>query len=461
MTLGVRQHDGGRSSPARGTPWVLLASAGTAVCASAVLGFRLASFVVMVTTEVVFFAFFLRHFAFAIAALRTARTDLANPSAAVNDGALPSVSVLVACRDEESVIDGLLGSLCALDYPSDRIELIVVDDGSRDRTAELLTSWAALVPTLRVVRRSPGSTGGKSGALNTGLAYARGDVIVVFDADHQPRPDAVRRLASHFEDPAVAAVQGRCEVRNGPDSPLAQLVAVDYLAGYLVNEYGRQSLFQLPAYGGANCAVRASTLREVDGWNEDSVTEDTDLTLRLVLRGQRVRFDVNAVDTEEGVVTFRRYWRQRYRWARGHQQAWRDFRRAVWRSPRLSPVEKVETTMFLLAFHVPVLGSLGLGMVAISLSGIAQPSPLVETFVLWTLLFLGPLLELGSGLLVAGADRRRAGVIVLFLPVFFVSIALCTKAWFDGILGGSYAWVKTKRTGDASPAALGAGAGSA
>ena len=74
-------------------------------------------------------------------------------------------------------------------------------------------------------------------------------------------------------------MQGRCVVRNSVQSRLARSIAIDYFSGYLVNEYGRQALFELPAYGGANCAVRVSTLRRLGGWNTESVTEDTDLTL--------------------------------------------------------------------------------------------------------------------------------------------------------------------------------------
>ena len=78
--------------------------------------------------------------------------------------------------------------------------------------------------------------------------------------------------------------------------------------------------------------MRASTLRRLGGWNTDSVTEDTDLTLRVVLLGERVRYDITAVDTEEGATTLGRFIRQRYRWARGHQQVWRDYRSLVLRS---------------------------------------------------------------------------------------------------------------------------------
>jgi cellulose synthase/poly-beta-1,6-N-acetylglucosamine synthase-like glycosyltransferase len=326
---------------------------------------------------------------------------------------------------------------------------MVVDDGSTDGTGAVLAGLAAQDARLVCIHRPPGATGGKSGALNAARAHATGDVIVVFDADHRPRRDCVRRLVRHFQDERVAAAQGRCEISNGGDSPLSRLVQIDYLSGYLVNEYGRQCLFELPAYGGANCAVRASSLRAAGGWNEDSVTEDTDLTLRLVLAGERVRYDVTAVDEEEAVQTLGHYWRQRYRWARGHQRAWRDYRRAVWTSRRLTLAQKIETTMFLLAFHLPVVSGLGLVLVGLWAAGVAAPAAYVNPYFLWTLLFLGPLAELGTGLVIARAGRRYALVLPLFLPLFLVSIALCTKAWVDGLLGRPYAWVKTARAGDA------------
>jgi cellulose synthase/poly-beta-1,6-N-acetylglucosamine synthase-like glycosyltransferase len=413
----------------------------------AVLGVDRTTSVVAVFTEVVFILFFLRHFAFAVSALQSASSDIESPPLE-DPGFVPPVSVLVACKNEQSVVEGMVGALLALDYPADRLQLIVVNDASTDRTAELLDAIAAAEPRLTCLHRSPDAVGGKSAALNDALPLVTGDVVVVFDADHQPDSRVVRRLVSHFRDPRVAAVQGRCEIRNEGDSPLARLIAIDYMAGYLVNEYGRQSLFELPAYGGANCAVRVSSLQAAGGWNPNTVTEDTDLTVRLLLGGSRIRYDVNAVDREEGVVTLERFWRQRYRWARGHQQVCRDYRRFVWSAPHLSLWQKVELTMFLYVFHLPVVSAVGLVVVGAWSMGLAQPMSSVNTAVFWTLLFLGPLLELGAGVLIAEADRRYVRVMAYFLPLFFISIALCTKAWLDGLAGRPYGWVKTQRSAD-------------
>jgi cellulose synthase/poly-beta-1,6-N-acetylglucosamine synthase-like glycosyltransferase len=437
-------------------PWTLVAFAGVTALLVALFGANNVSAITASLLAVVFFIFLMRHMAFAASALWTAPFDMKTRSG-FDFGYRPFVSVLVPCRNEELVVEGTVTTLLALDYPHELIELIMIDDGSDDATGEILDRLCAEHPRLRCIHRAPDAGGGKSGALNTALEELRGEIVIVFDADHKCRFDVVKRLVRHFADPNVAAVQGRCIVRNSEESSLAKTIAIDYYCGYLVNEYGRQALYNLPAYGGANCAVRVSEVRALGGWNAESVTEDTDLTLRLVLSGKRVRYDVTAIDTEEGVHTFRRFWRQRYRWARGHQEAWRDYRRAVWRSPTLSRAEKIETTMFLLVYHVPLLCSLGVLLIMLRVLGIVTWGSSVDLTPIATLLFLGPLVELASGLIVSNAPRRSALGVLLFLPSYLLFTIVCTKAWFDGVLGRPYSWHKTPRTGhgqDAPPELL-------
>ena len=132
-----------------------------------------------------FIAFFVRHFAFAVAAMRSAPVDLTAPL--VDTGYRPAVSVLVACKDEEATVEALVASLAALDYPDDLIEVIVVDDGSIDRTGEILDRLAQRgTPAHRASTARPGPGGGKSGALNAALELVRSEIVVVFDADHRP-----------------------------------------------------------------------------------------------------------------------------------------------------------------------------------------------------------------------------------------------------------------------------------
>jgi cellulose synthase/poly-beta-1,6-N-acetylglucosamine synthase-like glycosyltransferase len=441
------------ASPARPTttpvdqaaPWTLLIIGGLAVLACAVLGVNRAILAATVGVNLVFLIFFLRHVAFAAAAMRWAPRDLYE-APEVELGYQPAVSVLVACHDEALVAEKLVTGMAALHYPRSHLEILFVDDGSTDGTGDLLERLTAGERHMHVLRRPPGSGGGKSGALNLAAERARGEVLVVFDADHVPRRDVIARLVRHFQDDRVDAVQGRCIIRNSVESTLARSIAIDYFSGYLVNEYGRQALFGMPAYGGANCAVRTSRLRELGGWNEDSVTEDTDLTMRIVLSGGKIRYDITAVDTEEGATTLRRFRTQRYRWARGHQQVWREYRAAVVRSPHLTFAEKVETLLFLLVYHVPAVCALTLFITALRIAGVGPSVSVFEMLPLSALLFAGPFCELAVGLVVGRAPRRAAWSVAWLTPLFFVFMLVCAKAWLDGVLGRPYTWAKTKRS---------------
>lgn len=395
--------------------------------------------------NMIFAVYFFRHLAFAISAARWAGADLLAADVDLA-GYSPRAAVLVACKNEELVVDGMLTALLALDYPADRLTFVVVDDASDDATGAKLDAWAAVEPRLRVMHRVPGAGGGKSGALNDAVASVDAEIVMIFDADHEPDTNALRRLVRHFRDPEVSAVMGRCVIRNGQESVMATTVFVDFLSGYLVNEYGRQAVFELPAYGGANCAVRMSTLRSLGGWNPDTVTEDTDLTLRVLLSGKRVRYDVGAIDYEEAVVTARRFWTQRYRWARGHQKCFRDYAWPMLRSPYLTVVEKLESLLFLLSYHVPVLSGLGLLLALLRAFGIGD-LPVVGVLPLSMLLFVGPLAELTVGLLVGRVERKSAWSLLGFVPAFALSVWITSRAYIDGMLGRPYSWVKTSRSG--------------
>ena len=179
-------------------------------------------------------------------------------------GYRPRVTVLVPCRNEELVVEGLVTCLAGARLPGRSARARRDRRRLRRRHGAILDELARRDRRLHVIHRPRGRRGGKSGALN---CRAR-------DRDRRGHRRVRRRpqaagptccAGSCATSPTreVGAVQGRCIVRNSEESSLAKTIAVDYYCGYLVNEYGRQSLYDLPAYGGANCAVRASVAARV------------------------------------------------------------------------------------------------------------------------------------------------------------------------------------------------------
>ncbi|MFF4404791.1 glycosyltransferase [Streptomyces sp. NPDC001404] len=390
-------------------------------------------------------------FCFAVSGLRTLTlVNAATKSAVRRAGRRRStpearhrVTVVVPCHNEAAVADRMVRSLLELDYPRELLQLIVVDDGSQDATYEILQGWRRRHPDRLLVLRRTAGAGGKSGALNHAARHATGDVIVVYDADHAPERSALRYLAACFDDPRVGAAQGRCVIANGDDSLLARLVAVDYLGGYIVGEQGRSAYAGMPSYGGANCAVRHSVLRDIGGWNERSLTEDTDLTLRVLLAGHQVQYEPDALDYEEAVTTARAYWRQRRRWAMGHQQVCRDYLRPILRHRGISLPRKTELVYYLVIYHLPLLSLLGLVGGAFLT---AYPQELVPISVaLWPVLFYGPLIQLGVALVATRAPARRYLLLPAYFPLYVFGLLVVAKAWFDGVTGRAGGWAKTAR----------------
>lgn len=422
--------------------WLLVAMAAGGVAMLCLLGAKGTVLVISAVLSAIFFAYLIRHIAFAISAGKWVGNDLV---AVADLTYTPPVSIIVACKNEELVVNTLVDRLLAIDYPADRLQVCIVDDNSDDRTGEILDERAAQDSRLLILHRPPGSGGGKSGALNDAGKLCSGEITMIFDADHEPRPDAVARVIRHFEDPQCAAVMGRCVIKNRDDSLMSRLVWLEYLSGYLCDEYGRQAVYALPAYGGANCAVRTSALEDVGGYNEHSVTEDTDLTLRLVLRGYKVRFEVTALDFEQAVPTMHQYRKQRYRWSFGHHQCWRDYARSVCRADNLSPWSKFETIMFLWLYHVPVASFFSLLLIPLLILGLGA-SIGAWVIVVFPLFLLGPFLQVGTGLIMSPDSRsKHVWLMFLLIPVVIMFVFTCTRSWYNGVRKNPYTWVKTAR----------------
>ena len=243
----------------------------------------------------------------------------------------PFVSLLVAAKNEEAVIAALVEDLCSLNYPSDRYEVWVIDDNSSDRTPLVLNQLMRDYRQLQVVNRASDAGGGKSGALNDVLQLAQGEILAVFDADAQVTKDMLRRVVPLFDRPQVGAVQVRKAIANANDNFLTR----GQMAEMAVDSYMQQQRIAIGGIGelrGNGQFVRRAALERCGGWNEQTITDDLDLTLRLHLDQWDIDFVMFPAVAEEGVTRSIGLWHQRNRWAEGGYQRYLDYWRLIIRN---------------------------------------------------------------------------------------------------------------------------------
>ena len=232
---------------------------------------------------------------------------------------LPPVTIIVPVFNEEQVILSALQSLLALDYPE--FHIIVVDDGSTDRTRELASTLEGSYGriTLSVTSKS---NGGKAAALNTGLAMAKTPFVLCMDGDSRLSPATLRHAMPHFADPRVAAVAGNVKVVNR-NNIWTRLQALEYIEGLNLARRAQGFLRIVNIIPGPIGVFRRDVLVGVGGYDNDTFAEDADLTLKLVTAGWHVVYEERAIAWTESPEIFIDLIRQRYRWTRGILQALR------------------------------------------------------------------------------------------------------------------------------------------
>ncbi len=244
----------------------------------------------------------------------------------------PPVSLLVAAKNEEAVIANLVKMLCSLEYPVDKYEVWAIDDRSTDNTPAILDRLAQEYPQLRVVHRSANAGGGKSGALNQILTLTKGEIIGVFDADAKVTPDLLRHVVPMFQQANMGAVQVRKAIANAADNFWTKGQAGEMA----VDSYVQQQRIAVNGIGelrGNGQFVRRTALDSCGGWNEETITDDLDLTIRLHLDNWQIGFLLTPCVLEEGVTKASSLWHQRNRWAEGGYQRYLDYWRYIFSSP--------------------------------------------------------------------------------------------------------------------------------
>ncbi|GAB4538450.1 MAG: glycosyltransferase family 2 protein [Thermodesulfovibrionia bacterium] len=368
------------------------------------------------------------------------------------DSELPTISVLVPMHNEEKVASNILDLLIATDLPKSGLEVIPINDHSTDGTEEILNEYASRYPYIKPLHRRQGRRG-KPAALNDALKISRGEIVIVFDADYLPPRGILRDIAISFKDPEVGAVMGRVIPENTHRNLLTRLIDLERSGGYQVDQQARYNLRLVTQYGGTVGGFRRDVVLSMGGFDPNILTEDTELTFKLLINGWKVVY-ANRVECYEEVPE---EWgvrgRQIRRWARGHSQVMFKYLLPLIRTPHLSLMERIDGTLLLFIYTTPFILLTGIAdSVALFFIGEMQ---IIQSIII--LIFIpayntfgnfAPFYQIAVASLLDGATNRiRLLPFLLFnflFNIWYVSLGFL-DAVIDVITRRKTKWQKTIR----------------
>jgi cellulose synthase/poly-beta-1,6-N-acetylglucosamine synthase-like glycosyltransferase len=358
---------------------------------------------------------------------------------------LPTFSIIVPVKNEEKVIGRLLDALARLDYPADKKEIIVVEDGSTDRTSDVcLKCSEESSANLRVLHKPLSS--GKPSALNFGIEHARGEIIGVFDADSLPAEDSLLNVCKYFEDPHVTAVQGRTLSINSEQNMLTKFLSYEeavYFEAYL---RGKDALGLFVHLRGSCQFIRRDSLQELKGFDEGSLSEDMEISARLTDRGCLIRYAPDVRAWQESPAGLKQLLRQRTRWFRGTMEVAFKYGRLM--AKRSKKSFDAEATLFgpfiLIASLVTYFAAFYSVLVPLSVSLLLQFFMQSTTLIVTLSIFL-------CGLALIYSSKPRKASRVMWLPFIYfywsLQVFIALYAVLLMALHKPRTWSKTEKSG--------------
>jgi poly-beta-1,6 N-acetyl-D-glucosamine synthase len=353
----------------------------------------------------------------------------------------PRVSIIVPAYNEEKVVARTIENLVEADYPDK--EIIVVDDGSEDRTYEVASKFTRR--GIKIVKRP---NGGKFAALNTGIAVSTGEIIITVDADSLISRASLSEIVKGFEDPEVAGVAGNLKVLNR-NNLITKLQALEYITQIQIVRRAFENFGSLTVASGAFSAFRKTALEEAGYYDRDYLLEDFDITIKLLKAHQILHGNNEAVCYTEAPDTIRDVYKQRLSWFRGDFQSfWKH--RDTFFNPRFGIMHRLTFPYMLISMTLVPVASIVVIVTSIIMLANGEWLTFVLAFGLFTVLQI--LLSI-IGILIAEDDMK----LIVYSPLFIIGYKqfldfTMLKALIDIILsGGTYLKrERVSRIGDAT-----------
>lgn len=315
------------------------------------------------------------------------RNALKNPKEK-NETYKPLISIMIPAHNEESVIGNTVETVLNLDYPN--FEIIVIDDRSTDNTASVIKDLEKKYPDKVIAFiRSKDAFPGKSAVLNDALEFAKGEAILVFDADATMEKDFLTNLVYELEPKDVGAVQARKVVRNKD---------VNLLTRCQNNEMTMDTHFQVSrdAVKGAvelrgnGELIKRTALEDIGGWNNYTITDDLDMSTRLHIKGWDVRFCPDTIVYEEGIMYLSPLYRQRRRWLEGTIRRYLEYFGDILTSKKMPLRVRLDMIAYISEFIMPAwfIIEIGILLMKVLIKG-ATPHILMSSVIMGAIIGIG------------------------------------------------------------------------
>jgi 1,2-diacylglycerol 3-beta-glucosyltransferase len=376
---------------------------------------------------------------YSIAATKYQKRKLKKHPPVINENYKPFVTIMIPAHNEETVISNTVENVLKLDYPS--FEIIVIDDRSSDNTASVIKDLEQKHEKVRAFIRDKSAFPGKSAVLNDAFEIAKGEAILVFDADATVEPDFLNKLIPNLEPADVGAVQARKIIRNKDVNLLTRCQNNEYtMDTYL--QVGRDAVKGAVELRGNGELIKRQAIEDIGGWNNYTITDDLDMSTRLHIKGWDIRFCPDAKVYEEGIVYIFPLFRQRRRWLEGTIRRYLEYFAQAIKSKKMSLRARLDMTIYITQFIMPLWFMMEVIFRLIKLVT-DKIDPYSLHNVLWSSLIISAAVGLGFFLAIRYSLRRYDAVprlkaikqafetTVYFLIIWFpMELFICGKILF-------------------------------
>ncbi|MGA2296873.1 MAG: glycosyltransferase family 2 protein, partial [FCB group bacterium] len=304
----------------------------------------------------------------------------------------PTCSILIPAHNEEVVIGRTIESMLNLNYPKDKLKIVVINDGSTDSTKDIILNYAQQDERVVLFDVPKGEGGkGKSRALNLGIKQVQSEIVAIYDADNTPDKDALKYLVAQLiNDKRLGAVLGKFRTVNKKKNLLTRFINIETLSFQSMLQAGRWQLNRIATLPGTNFVMWTWLINNLNGWDEEALTEDSELSIRIYQEGYLIKFIPYAITYEQEPEKWQVFLKQRMRWVRGNFYVITKFFREIpkFRNKRLAFDLLYTLALYYIFFIAIIISDLLFFLSLFNLVSMSLPGPYTVVWIMAIFLFI-------------------------------------------------------------------------